>query len=101
MEMFPCEDWPATPGLTGPLTRVLFIAKILVPEVAMRLILEDMVGDVERATNRASARQITHASAGYGNYMFPTSSDGSEALLTNMRECAAAKKRRLGSEDDA
>lgn len=100
--MFPREDWPTTPGLTGPLTRVLFIAKILVPEVAMRLILEDMLGDVERATDRARARQIMHASAGYGNYMFPASSGGSDTLLTTMGErAAAAKKRKLGSEDEA
>jgi hypothetical protein len=97
-EMFPPDSWSQS-IYTGPLNPLAFIAKILVPEVAMRLIMEDMGWDVEQADQRAKCRELMLASSEYGALTFPE--DGLEgndvaALLADMGE-RAAKRRRVGS----
>ncbi|KAJ7770702.1 RTC4-like domain-containing protein [Mycena metata] len=59
------------PNLTGPLSPRDFIAYILVPEVGMRLILEDMSLDAEAVGSQVIAAEAMRASASYGVEMFP------------------------------
>ncbi|KAJ7037014.1 RTC4-like domain-containing protein [Mycena alexandri] len=47
-----------------------FIGRILVPEAAMRLIMEDMGLDGSDAGNKGKAIEVMRASTSYGSYMF-------------------------------
>ncbi|KAJ7018049.1 RTC4-like domain-containing protein, partial [Mycena alexandri] len=57
--------------LIGPLSPRDFIAYILVPEVGMRLILDDMSLDAEADGSQQVAADVMRASASYGVEMFP------------------------------
>ncbi|KAJ7440906.1 RTC4-like domain-containing protein, partial [Mycena galericulata] len=58
-------------GHTHPLTLRDFIARILVPEVGMRLIIEDLGLDLQNPGHREDAVAVMRASASYGVAMFP------------------------------
>lgn len=57
------------PDLVHPLTVREFISRVLVPEVGMRLIMEDM------SLERNMAVEVLRASASYGVSMFPDDVD--------------------------
>lgn len=61
-----------SPNLVQPLTVREFIGRVLVPEVGMRLIMEDLALDMERAA------EVLRASATYGVSMFPDDGDAEE-----------------------
>ncbi|KAJ6609393.1 RTC4-like domain-containing protein, partial [Mycena sp. CBHHK59/15] len=68
-DMFP----PSTinSDLVHPLTLREFIGCILVPEVGMRLIMQDMSLDIEDTTDKNKAVEVLRGSASYGVAMFP------------------------------
>ncbi|KAJ7481130.1 RTC4-like domain-containing protein [Mycena galericulata] len=57
--------------LVHPLSVLEFIGRILVPEVAMRLIAEDMSLDLKDVDDHKEAVRVLRASASYGVAMFP------------------------------
>ncbi|KAJ7772040.1 RTC4-like domain-containing protein [Mycena maculata] len=73
-DMFPLDTIDA--DLVDPLTPNEFIQRILVPEVGMRLVMEDMSLDVDNREDRQRAVAVLRESAGYGVAMFPE--DGGE-----------------------
>jgi RTC4-like domain len=78
-----------------PLTPQEFIQRILVPEAALALIMEDMRQD------RTQAAQTMRESAGYGVAMFPDTSEGPgvEAGEDIVLERARARRRELEDEE--
>jgi hypothetical protein len=68
-DMFPLDT--VDPDLIQPLTPNEFIQRILVPEVGMRLVLQDLNLDVNRRPNRKRAVRVLRESASYGVAMFP------------------------------
>jgi RTC4-like domain len=78
-----------------PLTPQEFIQRILVPEAALALIMEDMGQD------RTRAAQTMRESAGYGVAMFPDTSEGPgvEAGEDIVLERARARRRELEDEE--
>ncbi|KAJ7747763.1 RTC4-like domain-containing protein [Mycena metata] len=68
-DMFPLTD--INPTLVDPLTPNEFVQRILVPEVGMRLVIEDMELDVEGRTDKKRAVAVLRDSASYGVAMFP------------------------------
>lgn len=67
--MFPLTT--IDPALVDPLTPNEFVQRILVPEVGMRLVLQDMDLNVEDQAHKTRAVDILHKSASYGVAMFP------------------------------
>jgi RTC4-like domain len=78
-----------------PLTPQEFIQRILVPETALALIMEDMGQD------RTQAAQTMRESAGYGVAMFPDTSEGPGAEVGEdiVLERARARRRELEDEE--
>ena len=72
--MFPLES--IDPTLTAPLTANEFLERILVPEVALRLIMEDKGLDSDLEEDIDEALEILRDSSSYGVAMFPE--DGGE-----------------------
>ncbi|KAF8903497.1 restriction of telomere capping protein 4, partial [Gymnopilus junonius] len=72
--MFPLDT--INPALTAPLTANEFIERILVPEVALRLVLEDKDLDIDTEEDVKEALEILRDSSSYGVAMFPE--DGGE-----------------------
>ncbi|KAJ7030004.1 RTC4-like domain-containing protein [Mycena alexandri] len=68
-DMFPLTN--IDPVLVDPLTPNEFIQRILVPEVGMRLVIEDMDLDSEDRTDKKRAVAVLRDSASYGVAMFP------------------------------
>lgn len=60
----------------APLTPNYFVEKVMVPEVALRLILQDQESSVTSPDNVRAALQTLRESASYGNTMFPV--DGAD-----------------------
>ncbi|KAM6496813.1 RTC4-like domain containing protein, partial [Amanita muscaria] len=60
-------------GFANPLTPEQFVQRVLVPEVALRLIQEDM--DLRGPTHIAKALQVLRDSSKYGVAMFPDDSN--------------------------
>ncbi|KAK7057639.1 RTC4-like domain-containing protein [Favolaschia claudopus] len=73
-DMFPLSS--IDPDLVSPLTPNEFIQRILVPEVGMRLVMEDMDLNQDRRTDKKRAVAVLRESASYGVAMFPA--DGGE-----------------------
>ncbi|KAF7315074.1 RTC4 domain-containing protein [Mycena indigotica] len=71
-DMFPLTA--IEPQLVNPLTPHEFIQRILVPEVGMRLVIQDRNLDAENKADRKCAVAILRASATYGVAMFPDES---------------------------
>ncbi|KAJ6537542.1 RTC4-like domain-containing protein, partial [Mycena vulgaris] len=59
------------PELVRPLTPNEFIQQILVPEVGMRLVIEDMGLNPDSRSDKKQALDVLSESAGYGVTMFP------------------------------
>ncbi|KAI9508176.1 RTC4-like domain-containing protein [Russula earlei] len=91
--MFPPSSFE--PQSITPLTPQEFIQRILVPEAAVTLIMEDTGQD------RARAVQTMRESAGYGVAMFPDISDGLEVGAGEdiVIERARARRRELEDEE--
>ncbi|KAJ6593384.1 RTC4-like domain-containing protein, partial [Mycena capillaripes] len=68
-DMFPLTT--IDPYLVDPLTPNEFIQRILVPEVGMRLVMEDMDLDPDVKSDKKQAVAILRESASYGVAMFP------------------------------
>ncbi|KAJ7496832.1 RTC4-like domain-containing protein [Mycena latifolia] len=68
-DMFPLTT--IDPDLVDPLTPNEFIQRILVPEVGMRLVIEDMDLDVADRSDKKQAVAVLRESASYGVAMFP------------------------------
>ncbi|KAJ7099513.1 RTC4-like domain-containing protein, partial [Mycena belliarum] len=68
-DMFPLTS--IDPDLVDPLTPNEFIQRILVPEVGMRLVIQDMHLDVEDRSDKKQAVAVLRESASYGVAMFP------------------------------
>ncbi|CAK5282348.1 unnamed protein product [Mycena citricolor] len=79
---FPLDS--INPDLVLPLTPRDFMQRILIPEVGMRLVIEDMNMDVDDADDRATAVQVLRDSASYGVAMFPE--DGGEWGKSSMSQ---------------
>ncbi|KAJ7655395.1 RTC4-like domain-containing protein, partial [Mycena rosella] len=73
-DMFPLAT--IDPVLVDPLTPNEFVQRILVPEVGMRLVIQDLGVDVEDRKERKHAVKVLRESASYGVAMFPE--DGGE-----------------------
>ncbi|KAF8132224.1 RTC4-like domain-containing protein, partial [Mycena galopus ATCC 62051] len=73
-DMFPLTA--IDPHLVDPLTPNEFIQRILVPEVGMRLVMEDMGLDLDDRADKQHAVAVLQESASYGVAMFPE--DGGE-----------------------
>ncbi|KAJ7221443.1 RTC4-like domain-containing protein, partial [Mycena pura] len=67
--LFPPDTVDA--NLIRPLSLLEFVGCILVPEVAMRLIAEDMFLDLNAVDDQKEAVRVLRASASYGVAMFP------------------------------
>ena len=91
--MFPPSSFE--PQSITPLTPQEFIQRILVPEAALTLIMEDTGQD------RARAVQTMRESAGYGVAMFPDTSEGPEVGAGEdiVLERARARRRELEDEE--
>lgn len=91
--MFPPSSFD--PQSITPLTPQEFIQRILVPEAALILIMEDTGQD------RARAVQTMRESAGYGVAMFPDTSEGPEVGAGEdiVLERARARRRELEDEE--
>lgn len=68
-DMFPLGT--IDPDLVRPFTPNEFILRILVPEVGMRLIIQDMSLSVDSRLDKKRAVAVLRASARYGVAMFP------------------------------
>ncbi|KAJ7655731.1 RTC4-like domain-containing protein [Mycena polygramma] len=68
-DMFPLTA--IDPDLVSPLTPNEFIQRILVPEVGMRLVIEDMELNPETKSDKKRAVAVLRESASYGVAMFP------------------------------
>ncbi|KAJ7647751.1 RTC4-like domain-containing protein [Roridomyces roridus] len=68
-DMFPLAS--VDPHLVDPLTPNEFIQRILVPEVGMRLVIEDMDLNVDSKADKKRAMAVLRESASYGVAMFP------------------------------
>ncbi|KAJ7188773.1 RTC4-like domain-containing protein [Mycena filopes] len=68
-DMFPLTT--IDPNLVDPLTPNEFIQRILVPEVGMRLVIEDMDLNPEARSDKKQAVAVLRESASYGVAMFP------------------------------
>ncbi|KAJ7037513.1 RTC4-like domain-containing protein [Mycena alexandri] len=66
--MFPAKT--VSSHWVEPFSLQEFIGRILVPEAAMRLIMEDMGLDGSDAGNKGKAIEVMRASTSYGSYMF-------------------------------
>ncbi|KAJ7169182.1 RTC4-like domain-containing protein, partial [Mycena crocata] len=73
-DMFPLSS--IDPDLVDPLTPNEFIQRIFVPEVGMRLVMEDMFLNLEDRSHKRRAVATLRESASYGVAMFPE--DGGE-----------------------
>ncbi|KAF7297965.1 RTC4 domain-containing protein [Mycena chlorophos] len=71
-DMFPLTE--IEPQLVNPLTPNEFIQRILVPEVGMRLVMQDMDLDIEDSADKKQAVAVLQDSATYGVAMFPDDS---------------------------
>nr|GAT56195.1 predicted protein [Mycena chlorophos] len=71
-DMFPLTE--IQPQLVNPLTPNEFIQRILVPEVGMRLVMQDMDLDIEDSADKKQAVAVLQNSATYGVAMFPDDS---------------------------
>jgi hypothetical protein len=91
--MFPPSSFD--PQSITPLTPQEFIQRILVPEAALTLIMEDTGQD------RVKALQTMRESAGYGVAMFPDTSEGPEVGAGEdiVLERARARRRELEDEE--
>ncbi|KAJ6468955.1 RTC4-like domain-containing protein, partial [Mycena vulgaris] len=69
------------PELVRPLTPNEFIQQILVPEVGMRLVIEDMGLNPDSRSDKKQALDVLSESAGYGVTMFPVD-DGDSATAS-------------------
>ncbi|KAJ7503057.1 RTC4-like domain-containing protein [Mycena galericulata] len=87
-DMFPLATVDS--DLVDPLTPNEFIQRILVPEVGMRLVIEDMSLDVNDRSDKKRAVAVLRESASYGVAMFPE--DGGEGA-------GVSGKRQNGAED--
>jgi hypothetical protein len=67
--MFPLTA--VDPDLVDPLTPNEFIQRILVPEVGMRLVMEDMDLNPDNKSDKKRAVTVLRESASYGVAMFP------------------------------
>ncbi|KAJ6497554.1 RTC4-like domain-containing protein [Mycena sanguinolenta] len=74
-DMFPLDT--IDPELVNPLTPNEFIQRILVPEVGMRLVMEDMDLTLDDQSDKRRAVAVLRESASYGVAMFPE--DGPES----------------------
>jgi hypothetical protein len=90
--MFPPSSFE--PQSITPLTPQEFIQRILVPEAALMLIMEDT------GQNRARAVQTMRESAGYGVAMFPDTSEGHEVGAGEDIVLERARARRREIEDE-
>jgi hypothetical protein len=90
--MFPPSSFE--PQSITPLTPQEFIQRILVPEAALALIMEDTGQD------RARAVQTMRESAGYGVAMFPDTNEGPEVGAGEDIVLERARARRLELEDE-
>ncbi|KAJ6631515.1 RTC4-like domain-containing protein [Mycena sp. CBHHK59/15] len=73
-DMFPLAA--INPDLVSPLTPNEFIQRILVPEVGMRLVMQDLLLEVDELSDKKQAVAVLRESASYGVAMFPE--DGGE-----------------------
>ncbi|KAF7362322.1 RTC4 domain-containing protein [Mycena venus] len=89
-DMFPLTT--IDPALVDPLTPNEFIQRIFVPEVGMRLVMEDMDLNTDEQSDKKRAVAVLRESASYGVAMFPE--DGGEWA-------GASGKKHNGGEDEA
>ncbi|KAF7296030.1 RTC4 domain-containing protein [Mycena kentingensis (nom. inval.)] len=100
-DMFPLSE--ISPELVDPLTPNEFIQRILVPEVGMRLVMQDLFLDVDCKEDKKRAVAILQESASYGVAMFPDDSAGTGARPTNVGEkliMERARRRRRELEEE-
>ncbi|KAF7351024.1 RTC4 domain-containing protein [Mycena sanguinolenta] len=76
-DMFPLDA--IDPELVNPLTPNEFIQRILVPEVGMRLVMEDMDLTLDDRSDKRRAVAVLRESASYGVAMFPEDGGGGAA----------------------
>lgn len=91
-DLFPPADFP--PNSTLPLTPTEFVQHILVPEAALRLVMEDM------HQSRQEALKTLRDSAQYGVAMFPDDhTEGYSASEAIVKARAAARRKELEQQD--
>ncbi|KAJ6589952.1 RTC4-like domain-containing protein, partial [Mycena vulgaris] len=80
-DMFPLTT--IDPDLVDPLTPNEFIQRIFVPEVGMRLVIQDMDLNVDARPDKKQAVAVLRESASYGVAMFPEDGAGASGKKKN------------------
>ncbi|GJE91289.1 hypothetical protein PsYK624_074380 [Phanerochaete sordida] len=92
-DLFPPAEF--TPVSTLPLTPTEFIQRVLVPEAALRLVMEDM------KQSRSEALKTLRDSAQYGVAMFPDdNTEGTVASEAIVKARAAARRKEIERQDE-